>query len=76
MANLNKNSGLMVDRRNASRITSSRSLRRATLSLTGWWLLPPTELIGDLLVVVVVELPQTPVDDLRSARAVRERRTS
>ena len=27
-------------------------------------------------VVVVVELPQTPEDDLRSARAVRGRRTS
>ena len=37
-----------MDERNASRITSSRSLKSATFLLSGWRLLHPTELPGDL----------------------------
>ena len=37
-----------VDKRNASRITSSRSLKSATFLLAGWRLLHPKELPGDL----------------------------
>ena len=37
-----------MDKRNASRITSSRSLKNATFLLAGWRLSQPTELPGDL----------------------------
>ena len=37
-----------MDKRNASRITSSRSLKSATFLLAGWRLSHPTELPGDL----------------------------
>ena len=37
-----------MDKRNASRITSSRYLKSATFQLTGWRLSHPTELPGDL----------------------------
>ena len=37
-----------MDKRNASKITSSRSLQSATFLLTGWRLSHPTELPGDL----------------------------
>ena len=37
-----------MDKRNASRITSSQSLKSATFHLTGWKLLHETELPGDL----------------------------
>ena len=37
-----------MDKRNASRITSSRSLKSATFLLAGWRLLYPTDLPGDL----------------------------
>ena len=37
-----------MDKRNASRITSSRSLKSATFQLTGWRLSHQTELPGDL----------------------------
>ena len=37
-----------MDKRNASRITSSRFLKSATFHLTGWRILHPTELPSDL----------------------------
>ena len=37
-----------MDKRNASRVTSSRSLRSATFILAGWRRSHPTELPGDL----------------------------
>ena len=37
-----------MDKRNTSRITSSRSSKSATFLLAGWRLLHPTELAGDL----------------------------
>ena len=37
-----------MDKRNASRITSSRSIKSATFLLAGWRLLHPKELPGDL----------------------------
>ena len=37
-----------MDKTNASRITSSRSLKNATFILAGWILSHPTELPGDL----------------------------
>ena len=37
-----------MDKRNASRITSCRSLEGATFLVAGWRLLHPTELTGDL----------------------------
>ena len=40
--------GVLMDKRNASRITSSRSLKSATFHFTGWRLSHPTELPGDL----------------------------
>ena len=39
-----------MDNRNASRITSSRSLKSATFRLAGWRLSHPIELPGDLTV--------------------------
>ena len=41
-----------MDKRNASRITSSRSLKGATFLLAGWRLLHPKELPGDLPVLL------------------------
>ena len=38
---------MLVDKRNASRITSSRSLESAAFLLSGWRLLHPTKLPGD-----------------------------
>ena len=41
-----------MDKRNASRITSSRSLKGATFLLAGWRLSHPKELPGDLPVLL------------------------
>ena len=41
-----------MDKRNTSRITSSRSLKGATFLLVGWRLLHPKELPGDLPVLL------------------------
>ena len=51
MANCNHAVGVLVDKINASRITSSRSLKGATFLLADWRLSHPKELPGDLPVL-------------------------
>ena len=48
MANYDKAIGVLEDKRNVSRITSSRSLNNTTFLLADWRLSHPTELPGDL----------------------------
>ena len=48
--------GVLVDKRNALRITSSRSLKSATFHFIGWKFLHPTELPGGLSVPLVYHI--------------------
>ena len=61
-----------MDKRNASRITSSRSLKSATFHLTGWRLSHQTELPGDLPVPLECHALMLNMIELRLSDAVAD----